>query len=176
VQAADDSTTPDAPRLGDERFVALVQREHRGLTAASALIVGDRARAEEIVQDVLERTYRRWSTVDTYDRPGAWVRRAVVNQSISVARRDGSERHALDRLRRRRAPRQEPPESPQEIWAAVRELPAPQATAIVLHYGADLSIATVADEMDLSEAAVKTLLYRARNALRRHDIVEEMTK
>jgi DNA-directed RNA polymerase specialized sigma24 family protein len=70
----------------DERFVALVEREHRGLTAASALIVGDRSTAEEIVQDVLERTYRRWKQVDTYDLPGAWVRRAVVNQSISVAR------------------------------------------------------------------------------------------
>ena len=45
-----------------------------------------------------------------------------------------------------------------------------------LHYGADLSIAAVAEEMDMSESAVKTLLHRARNALRQHDVVEGMTR
>jgi RNA polymerase sigma-70 factor (ECF subfamily) len=160
----------------DERFIALVERELRALTAASALIVGNRSMAEEIVQDVLERTYRRWAKVETYDRPGAWVRRAVLNQSISVARRATSERSALDRLRRRRPPESDPSEPLGEIWTAVRDLPSNQATAVALHYGADLSIAGVAEEMELSESAVKTLLHRARNALRQHEIVEEMTR
>ena len=160
----------------DERYVALVHREHRGLTAASVMIVGDHAVAEEIVQEALERTYRRWAQVDTYDRPGAWVRRVVLHQSISVAPRSRSERSALDRLRRRRAPSGEPPEPLREIWSAVRELPVNQATAVALHYGADLSIATVADEMDLTESAVKTLLHRARNTLRTHDVVEEIAR
>jgi RNA polymerase sigma-70 factor (ECF subfamily) len=160
----------------DERFVALVEREHRGLTAASALIVGNQSLAEEIVQDVLERTYRRWTEVDAYDLPGAWVRRAVLNQSISAARRATSERSMLDRLRRRRPPESGPPEPLREIWSAVRDLPSNQATAVALHYGADLSIAMVAEEMELSESAVKTLLHRARNALRHHEIVEEMTR
>lgn len=160
-------------RTADERFVDLVEREHRGLTAASVLIVGNRSAAEEIVQDVLERTYRRWSDVDTYDRPGAWVRRAVINQSISVARMANSERSALDRLRGRRPPHADPPETIHEIWAAVRQLPVNQATAVALHYGADLSIATVAAEMDLSESAVKTLLHRSRTTLRAHVALEE---
>jgi RNA polymerase sigma-70 factor (ECF subfamily) len=154
--------------------VALVEREHQGLTAASVMVVGDRAVAEEIVQDVLERTYRRWSSVDGYERPGAWVRRAVLNQSISVARRARSERSALDRLRGRRPAPCEPPEPLSEIWSAVRDLPEPQARAVALHYGADLSVATIAIEMDLSESAVKSLLHRARTSLRRHDTVEEM--
>ncbi len=173
MRAADGAVSDST---ADERFVALVEREHRGLTAASVLIVGNRSTAEEIVQDVLERTYRRWSRVDGYDRPGAWVRRAVLNQSISVARRASSERTALDRLRRRRPLADEPAEPLREIWSAVRDLPATQAMAVALHYGADLSVATVASEMDLSEPAVKTLLYRARAALRDHDLIEEMTK
>ena len=107
---------PRRDSTADERFVALVEREHRGLTAASALIVGNRSMAEEIVQDVLERTYRRWKHVDTYDRPGAWVRRAVVNQSISVARRATTERSALDRLRRRR------PAGERSVRTAARDL------------------------------------------------------
>ncbi len=160
---------------GDEAFLALVEREHRGLTAASAMIVGDRATAEEIVQDAFERTYARWAKVSRMDRPGAWVRRAVLNQSISVTRRAAAERRALDRLRRRRELPVDGPAAPTEIWEVVRRLPEQQCTAVALHYGADLSIATVASEMGLSEPAVKTLLHRARTALRERWIAEEVT-
>lgn len=160
----------------DERFVALVQREHRGLTAASVLIIGDRAQAEEIVQDVLERTYVRWSKVSGLDRPGAWVRRAVINQSISAARRSGNERRAVARLRRGRSTLQEEPAaSVDEIWSAVRELPSDQCTAVALHYGADLSLVAVAEEMGTTDSAVKSLLHRARTTLRRNDMFEEMS-
>lgn len=165
---------------GDQAFCDLVAREHRGLTAAAVMIVGSRTTAEEIVQDVLERTYERWGTVSTMDRPGAWVRRAVLNRSISVARRRASERRALDRLRR--APAAPEAESATvgdpgaEIWALVRTLPTHQATAVALHYGADLSIATVAEEMDLTVPAVKTLLHRARASLRQHRDIEEIRR
>src|SRR5690606_21108996 len=136
----------------------------------------DRAVAEEIVQDVFERTYRRWSKVSGLDRPGAWVRRAVLNQAISASRRSAAERRALDRLRRRRATHAQVPAPAPELWAAVRALPESQCTAVALHYGADLSIAMVAAEMDLSEPAVKTLLHRARTTLRERWTIEEMTR
>jgi len=171
--------TADGPAMTrdglDEAFLALVEREHRGLTAAAAMVVGDRAVAEEIVQDVFERTYRRWSKVSGLDRPGAWVRRAVLNQAISASRRSAAERRALDRLRRRRATHAQVPAPAPELWAAVRALPESQCTAVALHYGADLSIAMVAAEMDLSEPAVKTLLHRARTTLRERWTIEEMT-
>jgi len=159
----------------DEAFLALVEREHRGLTAAAVMIVGDRATAEEIVQDAFERTYARWAKVSRMDRPGAWVRRAVLNQSISTARRSTAERRALDRLRRRREVTVEAPTASTEIWGVVRRLPEQQCTAVALHYGADLSIAAVATEMGLTEPAVKTLLHRARAALRERWMAEEVT-
>ena len=160
-------SNPGAQPGGDSAFVQLVSREHRGLLAAATMIVADAALAEEIVQDVLERTYGRWHKVSTMDRPGAWVRRAVINQSISSIRRRGSERRAIRRLRAVRATDQvHSPTPAPEIWAAVRALPDNQVTAVALHYGVDLSVRAVADEMDLSESAVKTLLYRARCTLR----------
>ncbi len=58
----------------------------------------------------------------------------------------------------------------------MRALPANQRTAVALHYGADLSIASIAAELELTEGAVKTLLHRARAALRAHEDVEEMTR
>lgn len=141
------------------------------------MIVGSRASAEEIVQDVLERAYERWAKVGRLDRPGAWVRRAVLNQSISVSRRSASERRALERLRRHRPVPIDPPDVPAgELWAAVRALPEQQATAVALHYGADLSVETVAEEMGLSRSAVKTLLYRARVTLRSQREIEEIRR
>ncbi len=169
--------------IDDGSFVALVREEHRGVVAASMMIVGSTALAEEIVQDVFERTFVRWSKVSKMDRPGAWVRRAVINQSISVARRSKSERRAFATLGARAdgtPPHggfddyQGPTGMGRELWKAVAELPANQARAVALHYGADLSIATVGLEMDLSESAVKTLLYRARCTLRDHATVKEI--
>jgi RNA polymerase sigma-70 factor (ECF subfamily) len=139
------------------------------------MIVGRFAAAEEVVQDVLERTYLRWERVSQLDKPGAWVRRAVINRSISRTRRDDTERRALLRLGQRRVPLDGEPEVPlREVWSAVRSLPAQQATAVALHYGADLSLAQVAEEMGLSTSAVKALLHRARVALRGDREIREM--
>ena len=155
-------------------FRALVDREYPGLVAAAAMIVGSIPIAEETVQDVLERTFARWDRVSELDRPGAWVRRAVLNQSISTVRRSTSERRALERVRSTDVSGDHGDEPAPEIWLAVGDLPSNQARAIALHYGADLALATVATEMDLSETAVKALLFRARNTLRELRTVQEM--
>lgn len=165
--------------MSDESsFVALVRAEYRGVVAASMMITGSSAVAEEIVQDVFERTYVRWKKVSQLDRPGAWVRRAVLNQSISATRRKASERRALTMLiagdPRGRFVEDRISEVGETLWSAVAGLPSNQATAIALHYGADLSIAAVSDEMGLSEQAVKTLLYRARCTLRESAQVKEI--
>jgi DNA-directed RNA polymerase specialized sigma24 family protein len=79
-------------------FAELVESESRGLVAAATAIVGDRHRAEEIVQEAFERCFRRWSRVSQLDRPGAWTRRVAINEAISVARRSSSEHRAVQRL------------------------------------------------------------------------------
>ncbi len=165
------------PKGTDEHFMSLVTGEHPGLVAASALIVGSRAIAEEIVADSLERAYMRWSKVSRMDRPGAWVRRVVINASISAARRQGSERRALGRLGSRPTTHAEQPDSNlAEIWVVVRRLPDNQATAVALRYGADLPLSEVSAEMALSESAVKALLHRARTTLRQDQSIKELAQ
>lgn len=163
--------------MSDEgAFVALVRKEYRGVVAASMMITGSSALSEEIVQDVFERTFIRWKKVSQMDRPGAWVRRAVLNQSISVKRRTSSESRAVAVLKASTDPSVVDSIGGvgAELWSAVAELPPNQARAVALHYGADLSVETVGAEMDLSESAVKTLLYRARCTLRDHAKVKEI--
>ncbi len=160
-----------------EGFDDLVAVEHKGLIAAATMIVGDPRRSEEIVQNAFERTWKRWPEVSKLDRPGAWVRRVVINEAISVTRRRGSERKALRRLMSRRRDHQSAPGSEPDrdgLWEAVGGLPENQAKVVALHYGADQSIEGIASEMELSSSAVKALLYRARTTLRSIDAVAQM--
>lgn len=159
----------------DAEFVALVNSEQRGAIAAAAFIVGSRSVAEEIVQDVFERAYGRWARVGSIERPGAWIRRAVINQAISTARRSRNERRALGRLGEGVVIELSDVAHVVDsgLWAAVAELPSNQATAVALHYGADLSLEEVARELGLSQFAVKSLLHRARVALRANELLKE---
>jgi RNA polymerase sigma factor (sigma-70 family) len=153
-------------------FAELVESESRGLVAATTAIVGDRHRAEEIVQEAFERCFRRWSRVSQLDRPGAWTRRVAINEAISVARRSSSEHRAVQRLGEMAASSARSRIDPlaalddDGVWAAVRALPRDQATAIALRYGADLSVEDVAETLQTTVPAVKSLLYRGRAALR----------
>jgi RNA polymerase sigma factor (sigma-70 family) len=153
-------------------FAELVESESRGLVAATTAIVGDRHRAEEIVQEAFERCFRRWSRVSQLDRPGAWTRRVAINEAISVARRSSSEHRAVQRLGEMAASSARSGIDPlaalddDGVWAAVRALPRDQATAIALRYGADLSVEDVAETLQTTVPAVKSLLYRGRAALR----------
>jgi RNA polymerase sigma factor (sigma-70 family) len=153
-------------------FAELVEAEGRGLQAAVTAIVGDRHRAEEIVQDAFERCFVRWRRVSRLDRPGAWARRVAINEAISVTRRRSSEQRAVERLGARDvAARLSGPDplaacDDESVWAAVRALPGGQAAAIALRYGADLSVEDIAETMRTTTSAVKSLLHRARASLR----------
>lgn len=153
-------------------FARLVETESTGLVAAVTAIVGDRHRAEEIVQVAFERCFRRWNRVSKLDKPGAWVRRVAINEAISVLRRASSELRAVQRIGAMSATTNGAVVDPltalddEGIWSAVRALPAEQASAIALRYGADLGIDEIAATLEVSASAAKSLLHRGRTALR----------
>ena len=159
-------------------FAELVEAEGRGLVAAATAIVGDRHRAEEIVQVTFERCYRRWSRVSQLDKPGAWARRVAINEAISVSRRTSNEHRAVRRLGAMTASSGGAIADPLAalddagVWAAVRALPRDQAAAIALRYGADLSVDEVAATLQITVPAAKSLLHRGRATLRSSPTVQ----
>jgi RNA polymerase sigma factor (sigma-70 family) len=122
----------------------------RLLTAADAA-------SEEIVQDAFLRVRAKWATIVT---PPAYLRAAVVN---------GCRNHQRRRLleRRHSASEQVVADAPDELRAALAALPARQRAAIVLRYYEDLPEAEIADLLGCSVTAVKSLLHRAVNDLRK---------
>jgi RNA polymerase sigma-70 factor, ECF subfamily len=158
-------------------FRELVENESQGLVAAVTAIVGDSGRAHEIVQVAFERCFSRWHRIGRYDRPGAWVRRVAINEAISVTRRAATEARAVQRLGHQDEVARGVHDPLADIdahgvWDAVRALPEDQAAVIALRYGADLGVDEIAETLQRSPAAVKSLLLLGRAALRSSPIVE----
>lgn len=149
-----------------DRFYASTSGRVRAVAYA---LTGDWADAEDLVQDAFGAAHRNWAKVAAYDDPGAWVRRLVMNRSVSRWRRLKREAALVLRLGSRtiEAVDDRDPIDP-AFWTAVRALPAQQARAITLYYLDDLSVEQVARELGCSEGSVKTHLSRGRAALAAH--------
>jgi RNA polymerase sigma-70 factor (sigma-E family) len=149
----------------EHSFDAFYRAQYRPLLTLAWSLTGRRDLAEELVQDALLTVHRRWSRVRTYDQPGSFARRVLLNDATSAARRRAAEGRALDRL--------EPPRDAvdgdalrdPELWSALRRLPERQAQAVTLHYVEDRSVAEIADILGIAANTVKVHLHRGRLAL-----------
>lgn len=136
------------------------------LMPLAGALTGDWAAAEDLVHDVLLDAHRRWPSLQTYDAPEAWARRAVLNRAVSRWRRARSERSITARLGARLGDGAvQPVESDPAFWSAVRRLPRQQAMVVALHYLDDLSVDDIAARLGCSSGTVKTHLSRARQRL-----------
>ncbi len=172
------STEPLGPHQGDrsaspglaelslgETFDSYYRRDYRSLLGLSYVLTGSNVVAEDLVQDALTEAHRRWDQIASYDDPGAWVRRVLVNKSRSRFRRLKSETKALTSIGGRRAEAVQPTEPVMEVWAAVRALSTRQSQVVALYYWEDRSLAQIAEILDCGEETVKTHLKRARATL-----------
>lgn len=158
------------PNLGSpalplrETFPAFYRREYPNMVAIAAAVSGNRAIAEDIAQEAMLRAHRHWDRISTYERPGAWVRRATINLALSATKRAAAELRRL--LRIAESPTlPEPDDADGRIWQAVAQLQGNQRAAIALHYLEDRPIAEIATILEVSEATARVHLHRGRRAL-----------
>ena len=120
--------------------------------------------ADDIAQEAMLAAYRNWRRVSQMAAPEAWVRRTCANLAVSAFRRRISEVKAMVRLGRTL---DHPALSPDDeaFWSAVRALPKRQAQTAALRYLYELSVAEIAETLDISEGSVKQHLSRARTVL-----------
>jgi RNA polymerase sigma-70 factor (sigma-E family) len=157
----------DGPPCPPSTFDAFVAAHGSGLQRTAYLLTGDHGVAEDLVQDTLVRAWSRWGRVEAADQPLAYVRRMLVNASISRWR-TASRRQVRERLTER------PPERPvldadgvdTELWSLVESLPARQRAVVVLTYYEDLSEGDVADLLGTAIGTVKSQRAKALRSLR----------
>ena len=160
---------------GDKRaFVRLVARHRGRLLALTARILGSRAAAEDIVQEVVTRAWMNapsWQAKNTGRASyAAWLARVAVNLAIDQTRKvrpahlddvaepaDGTPPPDVAMIAEERLVR---------LKAAINDLPERQRLALSLTYDAELSNAEGAAAMAVSVGAFELLLVRARKALR----------
>jgi RNA polymerase sigma-70 factor (sigma-E family) len=163
----------DEAGLAEDEFDAFVAGAGGRLLRTAYLLTGDRGAAEDLVQDVLVRAWSHWARVSGADQPQAYVRRMLVNASVSRWRALRARRH--ERLVA------EPPDRAgtdseqhdDELWALVATLPARQRAVVVLSYYEDLPDAEVADALGCSTGTVKSQRAKALRSMRTRLAEEE---
>lgn len=144
------------------RLEALYRDEHAGSVRLAHLLVGNRARAEELAQDAFVRV---WPRVTEVDNPAGYLRTTLVNLCRDHHRREHTaRRHPEDR------PEPSPPPglpaTTSAVWLALQDLPERQRVAVSLRYYADAPTDEIAAALDVRPATVRSLLHRGLAALK----------
>ena len=68
------------------------------MIALARSICGDHGLAEDLAQEAMTKAHREWPRIQSYDRPGAWLRRVTINLALSRRRRVVRELALLTRI------------------------------------------------------------------------------
>jgi RNA polymerase sigma-70 factor (ECF subfamily) len=182
----------DEAKLIDDELMMLRLKE-RDRTALSALLdqygsmmysvalrlMRDETRAQDVVQDALITIWNKAGTYEGRAKPATWLYRITVNAALMQLRKQRSlhrliaedDLGILDRIRQ-----DDVGERPdvaalrgelgEQVRRAIDTLPEPYRSTLILADVEELPIAEVADLTDVSVAAAKSRLYRARLTLR----------
>ena len=151
----------DGARFGDALHRALPR-----LRRTAIALTGNLARADDLVQDCLERAWRARSTMTSPEIPFAWLRMILRNAHVDWFRRHGQEaaHRGLDELA------DELSEVPDrsltlDLVAALGRVSAEQRV-MLLSSVEGLSYREMAEELEIPIGTVMSRLARARAALR----------
>ncbi len=168
----------EAPRSAGSAWDAdtaveqLYAAHYASLVRLAVLLVGDRAAAEDVVQDCFVAMHGRWRRLREPDKALAYLRQSVVNRSRSVLRHRGVERrHAPTLATDAGALVADPAEDGvrrDAVLSALGRLPSRQREVLVLRHYLDLDEAAIAAELGISRGAVKSHASRGAATLRRH--------
>jgi RNA polymerase sigma-70 factor (sigma-E family) len=131
------------------------------------LLTGDRALAEDLVQEAFARLVGRLRHLRDPDAFGAYLRRTIVNLSTSHFRRRRVERAYLERVGDIPAVEANPNQELDEtMHEALLRLPERQRAAIVLRFYEDLSDVQTAEVLRCSPGTVRSRVSRGMTTLR----------
>jgi len=166
-------------RDGDEKaFATLIRRFQDRVLGLAYRYLGDRDAAEDLAQEAFLRVYKARERYEPRAKFSTWLYRIVVNLCLNELRwRRGKKALALavstetssnlnielaDEAEREPHEALEDAELALKIQEIIADLPENQRIAILLNKYEGLSYQEVADAMETSVMAVKSLLTRAR--------------
>ena len=168
-QVTDAVLIREAARGDRDAFAALAAPRLDQLFATASLILRDRSQAEDAVQEALVRAWRDLRSLRDPRRLDAWLRRLLVH-----ACRDESRRGRRHESNIRLLPDHDRPIGDSSgaladrdaIDLGLRRLSTDHRAVIVHHYYLGLSVAEIAETLDIPAGTAKSRLHHARLALR----------
>ena len=180
-----DITDRRMPPSAAASVTALYAEHALGLVRLAVVVTGDRAAAEDIVQDAFLGLYRRWERLPEMAAPLAYLRVSVMNGCRTAMRRRSRQGLSfgglggdLDEAASARpggptglAESAEASvllgEEQRLVATALWKLPRRQREAVVLRYYLELSVEETAQVMGVSPGTVKSATHRALAAVGR---------
>jgi RNA polymerase sigma-70 factor, ECF subfamily len=161
--------TPTYQPGNEADFERLYQTSYGKILGTVTAMLGDRAAAEDCVQDAFERAYKKWATWEPLAPAEAWVHRIAINAAVSYQRKMKI-REVGEVIRRIGRPGNAP--DPQvlvenrDIANALAQLPPKQAAAIVLRHYHGYTNRAIAEALGIPERTVASRLAVAKARLR----------
>jgi RNA polymerase sigma-70 factor (ECF subfamily) len=159
-----DATPPEQISFGEDLHLEQVfSVSYRRLVMQLYGVIGDRAEAEDIVQEAFVRAVAAGRRFTETANPEAWLRTTAINLHRSRWRKLRNFARIKEHLA-----------APQDILGldnrldvieALRSLPVKQREVIAMHYLADLPVDDIAQELGLAPGTVKSRLSRGREAM-----------
>ncbi len=138
------------PMIDRVGFDELYRAEFEPMVRLAYLLTGDRETALEVTHDAFVVTCERWSRLD---RPGGYLRTAVVNRCRDLGRRQRFRSSAP-------VPERSVVDPDDDLADAIAALPPKRRAAVVLRYYLDLTEAEIAETLGVRPGTVKSLLSR----------------
>jgi RNA polymerase sigma-70 factor (sigma-E family) len=153
-----------------EGFREFFAARRRALSRTAFLLTGDRAEAEDLLQEALTKTVARWPKVSAGDNPEGYVRQVMLNEVRSRwrRRRRGSE-HPTGEFADQVGGRElESDAIDRSVLAgALRRLTPKQRSVLYLRFYEDMSEAETAEMLGCAIGTVKSQTHDALVKLRR---------
>jgi RNA polymerase sigma-70 factor (sigma-E family) len=164
------ASLPRLPSPRAEVAVATLYEAHAlGLTMLAHVMLGDKASAEDVVQDAFFGLYRNWARLSDPAMALPYLRRSVLNGCKSAARRRGVRASRV--LHEPAAASAETAvlagEERQSVLPAIRRLPPRQREVLILRFYLQEPEAEVAKALGISPGTVRSTTHRALAALGR---------
>jgi RNA polymerase sigma-70 factor (sigma-E family) len=153
------------------RFEEFATARTPALLRYATVLTCDRHLAEDILQEVLVRTYRKWKRIEVLDSPETYVRRMITNQFLSWRRRKASTDvpQSPEVMRQLGLSVTDPARQYDErdaLLTDIAQLPKRQRAVLVLRYFCDLPDEEIAEIMGCGTVTVRSHVSRALATLR----------
>ena len=142
------------------------------------LWVRDRALAEDVLQNVFEKSFEKEQELKTHPNLSGWLVKSLKNEVLMHFRKSNrlESLEELEAIQPEESASEDPKDSVNKVMSLLKGLPIKQQEVFQLREVEGLSYEEIAEHLEISLEQVKVNLHRARKSIREKMINQKSTK